>query len=235
MKKFAYGKAICYSGYRVNQSPRLDKYPSYEEILEDLTLLETDFDYIRLYDPSHHAKTALKVIRDEKLDLKVLLGLDLLGEISNPLCPWGGTYTDEEITNHITYNDNQLDQCLTLVKEYDELIVGLSAGNESIPEWNDNLVSVERILYFVKSLKRQTNKPVTYCENVNYWNEKLDDIVNEIDFISIHSYPAWIGFSPEKGIEQTIDDYNTVTKRYPNKPCIITEAGWPLKVMVEVF
>ena len=31
-----HGNAICYSGYRRNQSPVTGAYPSYEEIREDL-------------------------------------------------------------------------------------------------------------------------------------------------------------------------------------------------------
>ena len=78
MNKFKYGKATCYSGYREGQSPHLKKYPSYEEVLEDLLLLEKEFKYIRLYDPSQHAVTTLRVIREEKL-------IDSLVSLMNPI------------------------------------------------------------------------------------------------------------------------------------------------------
>ena len=59
--------------------------------------VEKDFDYIRMYDPSQHAKTVLEVIKKENLNLKVMIGIDLKGEVSNPNCAWGGDYTEEEI------------------------------------------------------------------------------------------------------------------------------------------
>ena len=91
-----YGTAICYSGYRDGQSPVDNTFPTYQQVREDLTILADDFDYIRVYDAGEHAKTVLEVIHKEQLPLKVLLGVALQGEISNPHCVWGGTYTDEE-------------------------------------------------------------------------------------------------------------------------------------------
>lgn len=49
---FEWGRAICYSGYRQGQSPKNATYPTYEQIKEDLTLLnELGFKYLRMYDP----------------------------------------------------------------------------------------------------------------------------------------------------------------------------------------
>ena len=63
----ATGKAICYSGYRVGQSPDSGIYPTYEQIKADLLILQNHWSYIRLYDCSEHAETVLKVIELEKL------------------------------------------------------------------------------------------------------------------------------------------------------------------------
>ena len=152
MSKLAYGKAICYSGYRTGQRPG-GKYPSYEEIKEDMQILEKDYDYIRMYDPSQHAKTTLEVIRNEKINLKVMLGIDLLGENYNDQCQWGGKYSDEQIKKNISYNEKQVRELIKLANKYEDIIVAVSAGNEAVPEWNENLVTPERVLYFVKTLK----------------------------------------------------------------------------------
>ena len=37
---FEWGRAICYSGYRENQSPLNETYPTYDEIKEDLRILK---------------------------------------------------------------------------------------------------------------------------------------------------------------------------------------------------
>lgn len=223
-----YGKAICYSGYRKNQSPHKHKYPTYDQIKQDLEILiQKGFEYIRLYDPSQHAKTVLQVIQEHSMPLKVMLGIDLLGEVSNPQCSWGGEYTEEEILRNIAHNEQQLQDCIALANQYEDIIFSVSAGNEAAPEWNENLVLPERILYYVKELKQHTNQLVTYCDNCAYWNELLADVADEVDFISLHTYPAWTGCSIDKAFDVSLDDYYRVKNHYPDKDVIITEAGWP--------
>ncbi len=226
MNIIEYGKAICYSGYREGQSPIKKIYPSYDDVLEDLRILEKDFDYIRMYDSSEHCETTLEVISKENINLKVLVGMDLLGEISNHQCSWGGTYTPEQIAHNIEFNQNQLDNAIRLANKYQDIVLAVSAGNESVPEWNENLVSPERVLYFVKQLKKNTKVPVTYCDNIHYWYELLTDVAKEVDVISIHLYPVWLGKTLEEAIEITKADYVNIKKKYPNKQVMITETGW---------
>lgn len=226
-KPIKYGKAICYSGYRKGQSPITKVYPSYDEVKEDLLILEKDFDYIRMYDASQHAKTVCEVITNENIQLKVMLGMDLLGEISNPNCSWGGEYTDQEIATHIEYNQNQLFDLIDLANQYEGIVLAVSAGNESVPEWNENLVSPNRVLYFVKQLKKHTSAIVTYCDNFYYWTNILEEVAKEVDVISIHSYPVWVGKTAVEAVNTCINEYKMIEKLYPNKQVIITETGWP--------
>ena len=54
---FEWGRAICYSGYRENQSPLNETYPTYDEIKEDLRIIESEgFKYIRMYSPVIYAE-----------------------------------------------------------------------------------------------------------------------------------------------------------------------------------
>ena len=71
MKTITYGKSICYSGYRKGQSPIQKIHPKYEDIEEDLSILEKDFDYIRMYDSGKHARMTLETIKNKKINLKV--------------------------------------------------------------------------------------------------------------------------------------------------------------------
>ena len=123
---FQYKPAICYSGYRNGQSPLTQTYPSDAEVLEDLILLTKHFNYIRMYDISEHAKSVLRVITKHQLPLKVLLGVEPKGEISNPNCPWGGVYSDEELKKHKIRNSAQLDQVAELANRYNDIVLGFS-------------------------------------------------------------------------------------------------------------
>ncbi|MFT7429758.1 MAG: exo-beta-1,3-glucanase (GH17 family), partial [Colwellia sp.] len=68
--------------------------------------------------------------------------------------------------------------------------------------------------------------PVTFCENYVPWTYKLEPLVAELDFISIHTYPAWEYRTMEDALEYTKQNYYSVAHHYPDKPVIITEAGW---------
>jgi len=224
-----YGKAICYSGYREGQNPMESIYPSDDEILEDLKILEKDFDYIRMYDASQYTLRTLQLIKVKRIKLKVLLTMNLLGEISNPDCSWGGNYTVTEIARNIKNNQAELEKVILYANQYPDVVCAVSAGNESVPEWNENLVSSGRILYFVKELKKRANKPVTYCDNVHYWKDHLREVANEVDFISIHLYPFWEGKYVPEAIESVISGYHYIKALYPQKEIVITETGWATK------
>ena len=76
-----FGRGICYSGYREGQSPVDKIYPSCEEIREDLQILHGNWQYLRVFDASPHAERVLEVIRDERMDFRVMLGAGIQGEI----------------------------------------------------------------------------------------------------------------------------------------------------------
>lgn len=221
-----YGKAICYSGYRENQDPRKQIYPTDEEVLYDLRILEKHFQYIRMYDVYEHARTVLRVIRKNQLSLKLMLGVEPRGEISNPNCPWGGLHSDEEIEFNKDFNYRQLDDLIQLANEYKDVIFAVSVGNENTSDWHHNLMDPHTMANHVKYIKAKVEQPVTFCEGAHYWHELGEEIAQNVDFLSIHSYPLWQRVSVEKALQMNIDDYDMNKKKYPNKQIIFTEFGW---------
>ena len=81
-----FSKAVAYSGFRHGQHPdRGDGavWPSDENIREDLKILARngDFGLIRLYDSGKNSEDVLRIIRSDKIPMKVLLGAWLAAEI----------------------------------------------------------------------------------------------------------------------------------------------------------
>ena len=220
-----HGNAICYSGYRENQSPLEGVYPSYEQILEDLLILKKNWKHLRLYDCSPHAETVLKVIHDEGLPFKVMLGLDMAAEMSNPHCPWGADFSDETLAANRERNHEEIERAIALAKRYDS-VLSVSVGNEASVEWTDHMVPVDRLVSHVRELKEAIEQPITFCENYVPWTYKLEPLVEVLDFISVHTYPAWEYRSVEDALEYTRENYHSVVDHYPGKPVVITEAGW---------
>jgi exo-beta-1,3-glucanase (GH17 family) len=220
------GRAICYSGYREGQSPDLGIYPSPEQVAEDLRLLARTFRLVRLFDAGPHAELVLEAIRRERLDLKVLLGGWLAAEADNPACPWGGVHGPERLAANLAENGRELERLARLARLHPETVAAVAVGNEACVEWTDHLVPPERVLGYVAALRREIAQPVTVCENHVPWRERLEALAAEVDFISLHTYPAWEARPVSEALDWTEENWRGVAERYPETPVIITEAGW---------
>ena len=220
------GNAICYSGYREGQSPDTGVYPTYEEIFEDLLILQKNWTYLRLYDCTKHAETVLKVIEKEKLNFKVMLGAYIGAELNNFGCPWGGIYTDDELKQNKINNFKQIKKLSKLANKYPDIIFSLSVGNEATVDWTDHYVSVDKLISYVRLIKKESSQPITFCENYVPWYDKLKPLVDEVDFISIHTYPVWEYKNIHEAMAYTKQNYDSIAQKYPDKQVVITEAGW---------
>ncbi len=225
MNVLPYERAICYSGYREGQEPG-GKSPSYEQVKEDLLILQPHWSYLRLYDCDEHAETVLEVIRKEKLNFKVMLGAYIVAEMNNFGCPWGGTYPEEVLTANKERNVAQIEKLIAVANQYSDIIIALSAGNEACVDWTDHYVSTESVIEYVKMIKKGAKQPVTFCENYVPWITKLKKLGEEVDFVSIHTYPVWEYKNIHEALEYTKQNFLAVAQIYPDKQIVITEAGW---------
>ena len=219
-------KAICYSGYRKGQSPDKGIYPTYKQIYEDLLILQKNWTYLRLYDCTQHAETVLKVIEKEKLNFKVMLGAYIGAERNNFGCPWGTIYSEDDLKQNKANNLKQIKKLIKLANKYPEIVFSLSAGNEATVDWTDHYVPVDKVINYVRIIKKGAKQPVTFCENYVPWYDKLKPLVDEVDFISIHTYPVWEYKNIHEAMAYTKLNYESIVQKYPDKPVVITEAGW---------
>lgn len=224
--KVPFAQAICYSGFRDGQQPG-GISPSYEEIKEDLLLLQNDWKYLRLYDCDEHAQTVIEVIQKEKFEFKLMLGVYIVAEMNNHGCPWnGGVYDEEQLEENKKLNDIKVERLIEWANKFPEIISSVSLGNEACVDWTDHFVPVERVISFAKKVKAKIQQPITFCENYVPWLNYLKPLVEHIDFISIHTYPVWEYKHIHEAVEYTIANYEMVAKQFPDIPVVITEAGW---------
>jgi exo-beta-1,3-glucanase (GH17 family) len=222
---FPYGRAICYSGFREGQKPG-GECPSYDQIKEDLLILHKRWKYLRLYDCDQHAEIVLQVIKEEGFDFKVMLGAYIVAEMNNFGCPWGGCYSEETLKNNRIFNAKRIKKLIAMARAYPDIVTSLSAGNEATVDWTDHYVPVQRIIEYVKMIKAEVSQPVTFCENYVPWLTKLKPLAKELDFLSIHTYPVWEYKDIHEALSYTKENYFSVADAYPDKPVLITEAGW---------
>ncbi len=239
-------KAIAYSGYRTDQSPNLHRYPTEEQIHEDLTLLERGgWTFLRLFDCSQHAETVLKVIRDNALDMKVLLGVWISGRKA---------VFDIE-------NREQIDRCVSLSATYRDIVVAVSVGNETLDDWSSVRVPPAELTDYIKEVRERVTQPVTTDDmylpfslgqvGATSYADVLQ-VMQAVDFLDVHVYAfidarwswEWRQLGTPEGPERArammkgallyteTAVRSVLAALYKNKlelPVLLGEAGWKTK------
>ncbi len=224
--------AVAYSGFRKGQHPDRGKgavNPSEDEILEDLEILVAhDFNLIRLYDAGENTRDTLELIRKNNLPVKVLLGIWLDAEFSNHEgCPWlDEPIPDEQLAANALKNVAELQRGIELAKRFDDIVVAVNVGNEALVEWNDHMVPLEKVISYVRQVKAAIDQPVTVADNYEWWIQDGAPLAVEVDFLGIHTYPAWEDKTIDEAIPYTVENMQGVSTALPGKPVAILEAGW---------
>ena len=226
-------KAVCYSGFRSGQHPdRGDGAvnPSYDEILEDLQIVRDTlgFKLIRVYDCGENTEMILKVIDDNKIDVKVMLGIWLHAELSaHETCAWlTEPIRQHELDSNKVLNKKEILKGIELANKYSHIISAVNVGNEALVEWNDHMVDVDSIISYVKKVQSMIDQEVTVADNYDWWAKRGKKLAEVVDFVSIHIYPVWEGKGIDEAMSYSIQNIQKVTDSLGGKRLVITEAGW---------
>jgi exo-beta-1,3-glucanase (GH17 family) len=204
-----HGPAICYSGYRTGQTPKTETFPSQAQVLEDLKILERHWRLIRVYGSDRHSEDVLEVIRRERLNLKVMLGIWLNGQPG---------FEGESA--------RQLATGIRLANAYPDVVVAVNVGNEALVFWSDHKASEDQMLAWVREVRAAVRCPVTVADDILYWREPKARLVEAVDFITLHSYPIWGGSDIDKGLSGTVGHFESVRQAHPGKTIVLGELGW---------
>lgn len=224
--------AVAYSGFREGQHPDRGQgaiNPSDEEILEDLNLLLAhNFTLIRLYDSGVNSAATLKIIQQHKLPIKVLLGIWLDAEISNhENCPWlDEPILPSKLAENKIKNAAEIKRGVNLADKFSNIVVAVNVGNEALVSWNDHMVPVNQVIKYVRQVKQTISQAVTVADNYEWWISDGKALAEEVDFIGVHTYPAWENKTIAQALPYTIKNINDVHQALPNKPIAILEGGW---------
>lgn len=259
-------KSICYGGFRSNSRQIV---PTVREIKEDLRILSAlNFKILRTYNV--HIKeidNLLLAIRELKLEDDSFEMFLMLGAWIDCKNAW----TDKSPIHHIESERNKIEiqRAVELANQYPDIIKIISVGNEAMVKWATSYyVTPDIILKWVKhlqNLKKQNKLPkdiwITSSDNFASWGggtndyhtPELIELMNEVDYISIHTYPMhdthynrifWgllsdeINLNKKQKIERVMDRaLNYAVSQYQSvkdymhslgidKPIHIGETGW---------
>ncbi|MBN1482578.1 glycosyl hydrolase [candidate division KSB1 bacterium] len=203
------GRCISYSGYRAGQNPQKFIYPSQEEVLEDLKILEKNWILIRTYGSDQHSEDVLQVIRRENINLRVMLGIWLDGE--------PGYEAD---------NAKQIDTAIRLANEYQDIVVAVNVGNEILVHWSSHKVPEDKTIQYVQKVQQAIEQPVTVADDFLYWRDHGQKLAEVVDFVTMHTYPMWGRQDIDTAMPVTLEHFESVKKALPGATIVIGEAGW---------
>ena len=207
------GDAISYGCYREGQAPGV-LGPSEEEILEDLNILKHYWNLIRIYGADSDAERVLKVIRDNDLPFKVMLGIWLENETKHP--------------ERKQENIEQVLKGIELGNKYADLIAAINVGNEALVYWSFHRMEQPNMIKYIRLVRNNTTVPVTVADDYNFWNKpESKEVADEIDFIVTHIYAMWNGKTLANAIDW-MDSiyYHQLKVMHPNKEISVGETGW---------
>jgi exo-beta-1,3-glucanase (GH17 family) len=171
-------KAVAYSPFRT--ANRDTENITKSMIQEDLDLLQqAGFGLIRLFDSTDEvAKQTLEVIRDNRLPIKVMLGMYVSSDNSDAA------------------NKAELDRGIALANTHATTVVALSVGNEKLVYWSFSPMNVADLASQIRYVRSAVKQPVTTNDNWAFFAataaqgaKKPNPVLNEVDFVAMHSYP----------------------------------------------
>ncbi|MEL6869184.1 MAG: glycosyl hydrolase [Pseudomonadota bacterium] len=224
--------AVAYSGFREGQHPDRGNganNPSPAQILEDLNILvEHGFGLIRLYDAGENSRTTLELIEREKLPIKVLQGIWLEAQFSNHEgCAWlDEPIPASELRANTAANRREVARGIALARQYPDTIVAVNVGNEALVNWTDHMVPLEDMIDYVRTVKAAVDQPVTVAENYEWWIADGAPLAAELDFVGVHTYPAWEHKTIDEALDYTVENMQRVAAALPDSKLAILEAGW---------
>lgn len=206
------GNAVSYGCYRKGQAPGV-KGPSEAEILEDLQIIIKYWNLIRVYGSDDDSERILKVIKDNNLPVRVMLGVWVESETNNPV-------REKE-------NIAQAVKAVFLANEYKEIVAAVNVGNETQVFWSAHKMEMNDLIKYLRFVRNNTSVPVTTADDYNFWNKPESKIVaDEVDFIVVHIYPLWNGQTLENSIVWLDMNYNDIKKIHSGKMPVLGEIGW---------
>jgi len=168
--EFGSRKAVAYSPFR--SSNRDTETITEAMVLEDLRLLVAGgFKLIRLFDSSDAvSKLTLKVIADNSLDMKVMLGIYVL-------------------SGNETFNAAEIARGIALAKANTNTVLAVSVGNETMVSWSFNKIDTAKMAGYLAQVRAAITQPVTTDDNWAFFASAPRSITDAIDFVAMHTYP----------------------------------------------
>ncbi|MEY4864077.1 MAG: Cellulose synthase 1 [Pseudomonadota bacterium] len=97
------------------------------------------------------------------------------------------------------------------------------AGNETLLQ---DKLRPEQLHGYLARLRKALAVPVSTAEPWHVWLDQ-PELADHVDFITVHLLPYWEGMPVEAALQQAMHRLARLHERFPGKPIVIGEIGWP--------
>ena len=216
------GNAVSYGPHRDNQYPG-GPSPSKEQIREDLGIMLRHWNLLRTYGAIGPAERMLEIIRENRLDMKVMLGVWIAVEERRGK----NGQVIESFPEAREANRREVEAGIRLAREYSNIVVAVCVGNETQVAWSAHRSPLDILIEHVRTVRAGTKVPVTVADDYNFWNKpESHALAQELDFIVMHAHPMWNGILAEDAFDWTRDTYRAIAAEHPNRLVVYGETGW---------
>jgi exo-beta-1,3-glucanase (GH17 family) len=216
------GNGVAYGPHRDGQSPD-GASPTREQLRQDLHLMAARWSLLRVYGAASFADTMLQVIRDDRIDMKVMLGVWIAPEETRDST--GRVLT--RLPANQAANRREIEAAVRLAAAYPDLVRAVCAGNETQVSWSAHRVPANLLVGTIRELRMRTNVPVTTADDFAFWKSpESQAVAAEIDFVTAHMHPLWNGILLPDALDWTRRTYGDVRVAHPGRLVVLGETGW---------
>lgn len=197
--------SVSFAPFRRGQSPISQTYPSPAQIEEDLKSLVGVAKGVRTYT----SREGMEVVPE----LARKYGIEVTHSA------WLGKKLD--------VNAAEVDNLIKAANDYPDSIKRVIVGNEVLLRQD---LKPDELIAYIRKVRAAVKQPVSYADVWAFYL-RYPQVADEVDFITIHFLPYWedepVGV--EESAAHMVKIYRLMQEKFPGKPILIGEAGWPTK------
>jgi exo-beta-1,3-glucanase (GH17 family)/cellulose synthase/poly-beta-1,6-N-acetylglucosamine synthase-like glycosyltransferase len=190
---------VAYSGFQRDQDPTRGRFPTEDELAEDLSRVAGVTGRIRTYSAIENADV-VALARDR--GIRVTLGA------------WLDRRTDN--------NDMEVAAAVGTAREHPN-VERIVVGNEALLRGD---LTLNELVVYLKRVKRFSKKPVSTAEPWHVWL-RYPELARNVDFLTVHLLPYWEGVPASHALDYALARYEELKRTFPGKRVVIGEIGWP--------
>lgn len=204
-------QSVSFAPYRPGQSPLSRTFPTPDQIEQDLKRLQGKVRAVRTYSAGENLEAVPQ--RAGKYGIKV----------------WHSAWLNDNDKENL----EQVNLLIDHANRYADTVERVIVGNEVLLRQD---LTASQLRAYIRLVKQRVRQPVSYADVWEFWMRN-PSLADDVDFITIHILPYWenepIGLDRREAdgtpsIEKHIVDiYRLVQARFPGKPIVIGETGWP--------